>query len=79
MVLAVLCGCGALPPLDGRVESRAFADTAATRLGRATELAAQGHGGLTGVLALAEGREAFATRMLLAEAAERSLDVQYYI
>jgi putative cardiolipin synthase len=57
----------------------AFADTAATRLGRATELAAQGHGGLTGVLALAEGREAFATRMLLAEAAERSLDVQYYI
>ncbi len=79
MVLAVLCGCGALPPLDGRVESRAFADTAATRLGRATELAAQGHGGLTGVLALAEGREAFATRMLLAEAAERGLDVQYYI
>ena len=31
------------------------------------------------MLALAEGREVFATRMLLAEAAERSLDVQYYI
>ncbi len=76
---AALCGCGSLPTLDGRSESRAAQDTSQTRLGRAVGQAALAHPGQSGVLALAEGREAFATRVLLAEAAERSLDVQYYI
>ena len=80
MTLAVaLCGCGSLPTLEGRSESYAARDTAQTRLGRATGSPALAHPGQSGVLALAEGREAFAARMLLAEAAERSLDVQYYI
>jgi putative cardiolipin synthase len=35
--------------------------------------------GLSGVLPLNNGRDAFAARVLLADAAERSLDVQYYI
>ena len=35
--------------------------------------------GLSGVLPLNDGREAFAARVLLADAAERTLDVQYYI
>ena len=78
---AVLSGCKALPPLDGRTESRTFqpGETAGTRLGRVTTPQAQAHPGRSGVWMLAEGREAFATRMLLAEAAERSLDVQVYI
>ena len=54
-------------------------DTASTALGHATEPLMQAHPGLSGVLALPEGREAIATRMLLPEAAQRSLDVQYYI
>ncbi|MFG5408359.1 phospholipase D-like domain-containing protein [Piscinibacter sakaiensis] len=37
------------------------------------------HAGQTGVLPLAEGLDAFAARVLLADAAERTLDVQYYI
>ena len=80
-LLALMGGCSALPTLEGRSNSRAFNDTARTQLGRASLPPAhlQTQPGQSGVLALAEGYEAFATRMLLAEAAERSLDVQYYI
>ena len=79
MLIGTLFGCAALPSLEGRSQTRAFEDTATTRLGRASALPIGAHRGQTGVLALPEGREAFATRMLLAEAAERSLDVQVYI
>jgi putative cardiolipin synthase len=37
------------------------------------------HPGESGIHALRDAREGFAARALLAEAAERSLDVQYYI
>lgn len=78
---ALLSGCSGLPSLDGRPASSTLptTETADTRLGRATAPQAQAHPGQSGVLMLAQGREAFATRMLLADAAERSLDVQVYI
>ena len=78
-LVAALWGCSPLPTLPGRSESQALNNTQDTRLGRAAAQQQQAHPGKTGVLALPEGREAFATRMLLAAAAERSLDVQYYI
>ena len=37
------------------------------------------HPGVSGIYPLVDGRDAFAARALLAAAAERSLDVQYYI
>src|SRR5690606_33362163 len=37
------------------------------------------HPGVSGVLPLADPLDAFAARALLADAAERSIDVQYYI
>lgn len=40
---------------------------------------AQEHQGLTGVLPLMHGADAFAARMLLADVATRSIDAQYYI
>ena len=40
---------------------------------------AAAHPGMSGLLPLREGREAFAARALLADTAERTLDVQYYI
>ena len=79
-LLAVLAGCAELPPLDGRSQSRLVPDTATTRLGRAVQQAAAAQpAGHSGVFLLDQGRDAFATRVLLAEAAERTLDVQYYI
>lgn len=77
---SVAAGC-ALPPLDGRSESLAFtqAETADTTLGQALGSERDAHPGLSGILTLAAARDAFAARMLMVEAAERSLDVQYYI
>lgn len=50
-----------------------------TALGAGVLAAERGQPGQSGVLALARGGEAFAARVLLARAAERTLDVQYYI
>nr|WP_064495415.1 phospholipase D family protein [Pseudomonas chengduensis] len=80
LLCSLVVGC-ALPPLDGRTESQAFtqAETANTTLGQALGSERDAHPGLSGILTLAAARDAFAARMLLVEAAERSLDVQYYI
>lgn len=75
----VLAGCVSLPSLDGRVASSALARDDNTRIGRAIAPRAAGHAGLSGVNVLLDGRDAFAARMMMADAAERSLDVQYYI
>lgn len=68
-----------LPSLEGRTVSTALADTNATQLGRSIAPYAAAHPGKSGIYALPESRDAFAARVLLARAAERSLDVQYYI
>jgi cardiolipin synthase C len=52
---------------------------AATRLGRSCEPVALAHPGLSGIVPLADGHDAFAARALLADAADRTLDVRYYI
>ena len=75
----LLAGCAGLPSLAGRTPSAALTDTGATRLGLAVAPLAAAHPGVSGVYALADGRDAFSARALLAKAAERSLDVQYYI
>ena len=76
---ALVGGCASLPPLDGRVATHALVDTSETRLGRAVADAVRAHPGKSGVYALPNPRDAFAARVLLAAAAERSIDVQYYI
>ena len=53
--------------------------TADTRLGRAVDPLAGAQPGQSGIVPLAYGRDAFAARALLAAAADRSLDIQYYI
>jgi putative cardiolipin synthase len=77
---ALAAGCASLPPQDGRVETRALTDTTPTSLGRAVGPRAAAEGaGRSGFQALASPSDAFAARVLLASAAEKSLDVQYYI
>jgi putative cardiolipin synthase len=80
LLAALLQGC-ALPPLEGRSESHALspAEAATTRLGRSLEEQVQAHPGESGILPLADALGSFAARMLLVRAAERTLDVQYYI
>jgi putative cardiolipin synthase len=76
---ALLTGCAALPPQEGRPESHAFADTADTRLGRALAASEAAHPDQTGIHPMPVPYDAFAARYLLAHAAERSLDVQYFL
>ncbi len=76
---AVLAGCASLPPQEGRVASQALTDTSATRLGKALADDVKGNPGKSGVHDLGDPRDAFAARGLLARAAEKSIDAQYYI
>jgi len=75
----VLGGCVSLPPLEQRTLSTAFTDTQATRLGRSVREAVQMHPGKSGIYPMTDAHDAFAARVWLARAAERSLDIQYYI
>jgi putative cardiolipin synthase len=74
----MIAGC-ALPTREGITLGSAYEDTDTTRLGRALAPVLAEHSGKTGIYPLTTGRDAFAARGLLAGAAERSLDVQYYI
>src|SRR6185295_9990942 len=74
-----LVGCSSLPSGLELAPSRALDDTTGTRLGRSLAPAVAANPGKSGIHALADGRDAFAARILLARAAERSLDLQYYI
>jgi cardiolipin synthase C len=71
--------CSPLPSLENRTHSTALLDTGSTRLGRAISPRAGAHPGVSGIYPLRDARDAFAARYLLAQAAERTLDVQYYI
>ena len=67
VALATLAaGCATLPPPEGRTATSTIADTAETRLGRAVAPAVAANPARTGVHPLAEPRDAFAARVLLA-------------
>lgn len=75
----ILDRCNRLPSLGHRTPSAAMTDTGSTRLGKAVAPLLAAHPGLSGIHTLRDARNAFAARHLLASAAERTLDVQYYI
>ena len=85
--LLLILGCGVLllrrynrlPSLEGRIVSTAATDTQETQLGRAVGPLLEAHPNLSGIFPLRDARDAFAARVRLAERAQRTLDVQYYI
>jgi cardiolipin synthase C len=78
LAAAVLGGC-ALPPVEPRSLNYSLIDTQGTQLARTLAPALQAHAGTSGFYSLPVDREAFAARELLAQAAERSIDAQYYL
>ncbi len=76
---SLITGCASLPSLEGRITTSALADTSGTRLGNAVTPLVAANPGKNGIHPLRYPHDAFAVRMLLAEAAEKSLDVQYFI
>jgi putative cardiolipin synthase len=79
LTLFIIRICSRLPSLEDRTTSTALFDTAETRLGRSITPLLEMHPGISGIYPLADSRDAFAGRARLAEVAERTLDVQYYI
>jgi len=82
LALALACllpACATLPAAVQRTASAALTSTDDTRLGQALAPELAAHPGRSGILPLIAAQEAFAARVTLAHAAERSLDLQYYI
>jgi len=78
-LVLLVSGCASLPKNVERQPSTALANTDDTRLGRAVARRVAANPGLSGIYPLPNAREAFAARILLARAADRSLDLQYYL
>lgn len=76
-----LTACSGLPSLEGRSETRYLPtdDARHTALGEMVSPYVDAHPGKSGIHPLRNAHDAFAARLLLAESAERTLDVQYYI
>ena len=81
LLLAILlqAGCASLPADYPRSSSTALTDTGDTTLGQASRRLLAEHPDVSGVRLLNRGTDAFLARLALAEIAQRSLDIQYYI
>jgi putative cardiolipin synthase len=80
IALAALTSACATPSFDApKTESRAFMDTGGTRMGVVSERLSAQHPGESAFLLQNDGIDALATRILLSDRAERSIDAQYYL
>ena len=81
LILALLGGCATLPPGSDapRTPSAALAHPEQTRLGRQFDVAGSLHGGDSGFRIVPMGADGFLMRMQMIHAAERTLDLQYFI
>ena len=80
MALSLVAACATLPENVGRRETFAYPDTGDTRLGREISREEAAHPpGESGFHLLGNGLDAFLARAVLAQVAERSIDVQYYL
>jgi putative cardiolipin synthase len=79
LVMLSLGACGGLPKVGERPSSTAMKNNGGTALAAAVRPRVAAHRGQSGLHTLLDGREALAARLALADAAQRSLDVQYFI
>lgn len=79
LALCLFTACGGLPKGGDRAHSTAMRDTGRTTLAAKVRPKLAAHPGQSGLHALSDAHEALAARLALADAAERSLDVQYFI
>jgi putative cardiolipin synthase len=79
LAMLSLAACGGLPKGGERAASTAMKGNEGTALAAVARPRVAAHPGQSGLHALADGRDAIAARLALVDAAQRSLDVQYYI
>jgi putative cardiolipin synthase len=78
LLLLLLGGCSTMRSERPPTTSFALAEARDSTLGRAAESVPVSSNGQSGFRLIVSGREAFATRAVLADLVERSLDLQYY-
>jgi cardiolipin synthase C len=79
IAITILGGCATVP-LDGpKTYSEVMTDTADTPLGLDVTKWLQAHEGLSGFYPLSQGLDALGVRLQLAERAEKSIDLQYFL
>jgi len=76
---AFVSGCASLPENTGRSESHAYTDVSDTELGKGLAAHPEYQNGRDGFILLGSGLDAFVARAALADVAEKSIDVQYYL
>jgi phosphatidylserine/phosphatidylglycerophosphate/cardiolipin synthase-like enzyme len=80
LALSILAGCASLPQHVRKLPSTALADPQDTTLGRIVAESEEGKGrNLSGIHLLSSGDAALHSLITLADHAERTLDIQYYI
>ena len=79
LILSVLSGCASLPLNYPRTYTSALPNPEETRIWKAIQPRLDSHPGDSGFYLLPSGIDAFVARMLLIDAAEKTLDLQYYI
>ena len=79
MLVSLLVGCNVLRPLPDQAPSHAVEPDPASRLGREARGLAIPAGGESLFRLLESGRAALVARLALAERADRTLDLQYYL
>lgn len=81
LILAVLNGCASVPPGSNfpKVASVALLHPEDTRLGQQFDHASHEHAGHSGFRIISSGADGFLLRMQMIDAAQRSLDLQYFI
>jgi putative cardiolipin synthase len=78
-ILFVLSGCASLPLNHPRTPTTALPHPEETHLGKAAQNQLDSHPEDSAFYLLPSGVDAFVARLLLIDAAERTLDLQYYI
>jgi putative cardiolipin synthase len=78
-VLIALCSCSSLPKARPEWSARQTVETQHTSWASAISAASAAHPDWSGIKLLPYGLDAFAARLALADSAERTLDLQYYI
>jgi len=81
LIFSLLSGCSTLPPGSDyeKTVSSALANPDETRLGRQFRDASREHNGNSGFRIIQVGADGFLIRMQMINAAERTLDLQYFI
>ncbi len=79
IAVAVVSSCATVPLDQPKTYSEVMTNTADTSLGRDVTRWLQAHDGLSGFYPLSQGMDALGVRLRLAERAEKSIDLQYFL